>query len=68
MFRPSVNLTLTSFITGRRLVRGGLLISSGIGKSALFIQAYWAIFLPVYIGLQLTISPDQNRSTISFVH
>ena len=45
--KPIINLTLTSFVTSRNLIRSGILISGGIGKSARFNQVFWTKLLPI---------------------
>ncbi len=46
-YPPLINLTLTSFVTSRSLVRTGILISGGNGKLTRFNQLYRTKLLPV---------------------
>jgi hypothetical protein len=58
--KPIINLTLTSFVTSRSLIRTGILISSGIGKLDRFNQVFWAKLLPVSLNLESTSSRSQD--------
>jgi len=59
--KPFINLTLTSFVTSRSLIRTVILISSGIGKLARFNRVLWTKLLPVSLNLESTSSRSQDR-------
>jgi len=65
--KPIINLTLTSFVTGRSLIRTGILISSGNGKLARFKLVFSTKLLPVGIDYYRTDCLSRARFGLSSI-